>query len=93
MAQPTVAPITCKECDSFYASESEFRKHMQEVHRRSASEQSTLRRGDISKEEWANLSVHLESRPSPLHKSEELDAIDRFILLGSHDSVFDKVFR
>ena len=93
MAQPTVAPITCKECDSFYTSESEFRKHMQEVHRRSASEQSTLRRGDISKEEWANLSVHLRNHVQVRFKSEELDAIDRFILLGSHDSVFDKVFR
>jgi hypothetical protein len=91
MAQPKVAPITCRECDSFYASENEFQKHMQEVHRRSVSEQSTLRLGGISKEEWASLSVHLRNHVQVRFKSEELDAIDRFILLGSQGSFFDKV--
>jgi hypothetical protein len=91
MAQPKVAPITCRECDSFYTSENEFQKHMQEVHRRSVSEQSTLRLGGISKEEWASLSVHLRNHVQVRFKSEELDAIDRFILLGSQGSFFDKV--
>jgi hypothetical protein len=93
MAQPKAAPITCKECDSFYASESEFRKHMQEVHRRSALGQGTLRHVGISKEEWANLSVHLRNYVQVRFKSGELDAIDRFILLASQGSVFDKVCR
>jgi hypothetical protein len=93
MAQPQVARITCRECDSFYASESELWDHVQEVHRRSVPEESTFQRGGISKEEWANLSVHLRNHVQVRFKSEELDAIDRFILLASQSSVFDDICR
>ena len=93
MAQPQLARIACSECNSFYASETELWDHMQEVHRWSVSEQSTFRRGGTSKEEWANLSVHLRNHVQVRFNSEELDAIDRFILLASHGSVFDPVCR
>ena len=104
MAQPQVARITCSQCNSFYASESELWEHVQEVHRRSISEQSTFQHGGTqpesfknrfgtSKEEWANLSVHLRNHVQVRFKSEELDAIDRFILLASQASVFDDVCR
>ena len=93
MARPQMARITCSECNSFYASESELWHHMQEVHRRSVSEQGTFQPVGISKEEWANLSVHLRNHVQVRFKSEELDAIDRFILLASQGSVFDHVCR
>ena len=104
MAQPQVARITCSQCNSFYASESELWEHVQEVHRRSVPEQSTFQHGGTqpesfknrfgtSKEEWANLSVHLRNHVQVRFKSEELDAIDRFILLASQGSVFDDVCR
>ena len=92
MAQPQVGRITCSECNSWYASESELWEHVQEVHRRSVPEQNPFQRG-ASKEEWANLSVHLRNHVQVHFKSEELDAIDRFILLASQASVFNDVCR
>ena len=93
MAKPQMARITCSECNSFYASESELWEHMEEVHRRSVSEQSAFQRGGTSKEEWANLSVHLRNHVQVRFNSKELDIIDRFILLASQGSVFDEVCR
>jgi len=93
MAQPQMARITCSECNSWYASERELWDHVQEVHRRSVSEQSTFQRGGTSKQEWADLSVHLRNHVRVRFSSEELDAIDRFILLASQASVFDDVCR
>ena len=93
MAHPQVARITCSECNSYYASERELWDHMQEVHRRSVSEQSTFQRGGTSKEKWADLSVHLRNHVQVRFSSEELDVIDRFILLASQGSVFDHVCR
>jgi len=104
MAQPEVGRITCRECNSFYATESELWEHVQEMHRRSVPEESTFPHGGrqaeifsnrfgASKEEWANLSVHLRNHVQVHFKSEELDAIDRFILFASQGSVFDDVCR
>jgi len=45
MAQPQLARITCSVCNGWYNSESELRDHMQTVHRRFVSEQSTLQHG------------------------------------------------
>ena len=104
MAQPQVARITCSVCNGWYNSESELRDHMQSVHRRSISEQSTFQRCGtqpdsveiqlrMSKEEWAKLSVQLRNLVQARFNLEELDAIDRFILLASQGSVFDDVCR
>jgi len=104
MAQPQAARITCSQCNGWYASESELRDHMQAVHRRFVSEQSTFQHGGTqpdsfknqfcpSKEEWANLSVELRNRVQAHFNPEELDAIDRFILLASQGSVFDHLCR
>jgi hypothetical protein len=93
MAQPEVARITCRECNSFYASETELWEHVQEMHRRGAQGKSFANRFGTSKEEWANLSVHLRNHVQVHFKSEELDAIDRFILLASQGSIFDDVCR
>jgi hypothetical protein len=93
MAQPEVARITCRECNSFYASEIELWEHVQEMHRRGAQAKSFSNRFGTSKEEWANLSVHLKNQVQTHFKSEELDAIDRFILFASQGSVFDDVSR
>ena len=102
MAQPQVARITCSQCNGWYDSERELRDHMQAVHRRFVSEQSTFQHGgthpDSSKnqlgtsmEEWAKLSVQLRNRVQARFNPEELDTIDRFILLANQDSVFDHV--
>jgi hypothetical protein len=75
-----------------------------QVHRRLVSEQSTFQQGGpqpdsfevqlrMSKEEWAKLSVQLRNRVKPRFNPEELDAIDRFILLASQGSVFDHASR
>jgi hypothetical protein len=104
MAQPQAARITCSVCNGWYNSEIELRDHMQSVHRRSVSEQSTFRQGGaqpdsveiqlrMSKEEWAKLSVQLRNRVQARFNPEELDSIDRFILLASQGSVFDHVRR
>jgi len=99
-----LARITCSQCNGFYDSEHELRDHMQAVHRRFVSEQSTLQhcgtqpdRSKIqlgpSKEEWAKLSVQLRNGVQARFNPEELDAIDRFIMVASQSSVFDHVGR
>ena len=104
MAQPQAARITCSQCNGWYDSERELRDHMQTAHRRFVSEQSTFQHGGTqpdsfknqlgtSKEEWAKLSVQLRNRVQARFNPEELDAIDRFILLASQGSVFDHVCR
>jgi hypothetical protein len=102
MAQPQPARITCCVCNGWYKSERELRDHMQAVHRRFVLEESTFQQGGakpdsfevqlrMSKEEWAELSVQLRNRVQVRFNPEELDAIDRFILLASQGSVFDHV--
>lgn len=104
MPQPQEARIACRECNSYYATERELWEHLQEVHRRSVPEQSPFHHGGsqpgihrnrfgISKEEWADLSVHLRNHILVRFNSEEIDVIDRFILLASQSSVFDGVCR
>jgi hypothetical protein len=104
MAQPQMARITCSLCDGWYNSERELWVHVQEVHRRSVPGQdisplgglqpgSFRNRFGISKEEWANLSVHLRNHVQVRFKSGEIDVIDRFILLASQGSVFDDACR
>src|SRR5712692_2631498 len=104
MAQPQVARITCSVCNGWYDSERELRDHMQTAHRRFFSEQSTFQHGGTqpdssknqlgaSKEEWAKLSVQLRNRVQARFNPEELDTVDRFILLASQDSVFDHLCR
>ena len=104
MAQPQVARITYSVCNGWYHSESELWDHMQTAHRRVVPDQSTFQQGGaksdsfeiqfrMSKEEWAKLSVQLRNRVQARFNLEELDAIDRFILLGSQGSFFDHVRR
>ena len=104
MAQPQTARITCSQCNGWYNSESELRDHMQAVHRRFVSEQSTLQHAGThpdssknqlgtSKEEWAKLSGRLRNGVQARFNPEELDAIDRFILLASQGSIFDHLCR
>lgn len=104
MAQPQAARITCSQCNGWFDSERELRDHMQAAHRRFVSEQGTFQhvvtqpdsfknKLDTSKEEWAKLSVELRNRVQARFNPEELDAIDRFILLASQGSVFDHVCR
>ncbi len=100
MAQPQVAQITCRQCNGLYASERELHDHIQAAHRRSVSEpinlqqdvtqpDSSKNRLGPSKDEWARLSVKLRNRIKARFTAEELDAIDRFILLASQGSVFN----
>jgi hypothetical protein len=104
MAQPQVARITCSECNGWYDTERELCEHMQRSHRRFVSGESTFQHGGThpgsfedqlgaSKEEWARLSVRLRNRVQIRFNPEELDAIDRFILLASQGSVFDHLYR
>jgi hypothetical protein len=104
MAQPQMARITCSQCNGWYTSESELRDHMQAVHRRFVSEQSTFQQGGakpdsfeiqlrMSKEQWAKLSGQLRNRVQAHFEPQELDVIDRFILLASQGSIFDHVWR
>ena len=104
MAKSQVARITCSLCNGWYNSESELHDHTQTAHRRSVSEPSTIQNGGIqpdssknqlgtSNEEWANLSVRLRNRLRARFNQEELDAIDRFILIASQGPVFDDVCR
>jgi hypothetical protein len=100
MAQPQAARIICGQCNGWYNSESELRDHMQSAHRRFVPEQSTFQHGDsfknrlgTSKEEWAKLSGQLRNRVQARFNEEELDAVDRFILLASQGSIFDDVCR
>ena len=72
MAQPQMARTTCSQCNGWYNSESELRKHMQATHRRFVSEQSTLQHGGTQPdsftnqlrtltEDWAKFSVQLRN--------------------------------
>ena len=104
MAQPQPARITCSECNGWYVTERDLRDHMQTAHRRFVSQDSSLKQGaeqpdglrnqvGTSKEEWAKLSGQLRIRLQARFNLEELDAIDRFILLASQASVFDPLRR
>jgi hypothetical protein len=104
MAQPQAARITCPQCNGWYDSESELRAHMQTAHRRFVPEQSIFQHGggqpdgfedqvSSSKEEWARPSVQLMNRLHARFNPEELDAINRFILLASQGSVFDHLYQ
>jgi hypothetical protein len=104
MAQPQMARITCSLCNGWYDSERELWDHMKAAHRKFVPEQSTFQHGGkqpdrfedqfgTTKEEWAKLSVQLRNRIQVRFDQEELDAIDRFILLASQGSVFDDVCR
>lgn len=104
MAQPQAARITCTQCNGWFDSERDLRDHMQVAHRRFVSELSTFQHGGTqpeslknrpgtSREEWAKLSILLRNRIQARFNPEELDAIDRFILLASQGSVFDHVCR
>src|ERR1700693_2902654 len=102
MAQPQAARITCSQGNGWFDAERELRDHMQVAHRRFVLEQRTFQHGGAqpdsfknqlgaSKEEWAKLSVQLRNRIQARFNPEELDAIDRFILLASQGSAFDHV--
>ena len=104
MARPHVATITCSQCNGWYGSERELWDHVQRAHCSSFSEQSAFKHGDsqtdsskdvpsTSKEEWAELSLQLRDRIQVRFNPEELDIIDRFILLASQGSAFDQVCR
>jgi hypothetical protein len=104
MAHPQEARITCNECNGWYNSESELYEHMRTAHRRFASDEGTIPLGGpppdcledqlvISKEEWASLAVRLRNHVQIRFNPEELDTIDRFILLASHGSIFDQLCR
>jgi hypothetical protein len=104
MAQPRPARITCSECNGWYVTERDLRDHMQTAHRRFVSEENTFQHGGTqpdsltnqlggSKEDWAKLSGQLRNQVQARFNPEELDAIDRFILLASQGSVFDHVRR
>jgi len=104
MAQPQVARITCSQCNGRYDSERELRDHMRTAHRRFVPEQGTFSHGGTqpdsfknqlgtSKEGWAKLSGQLRNQVQAHFNPEELDAIDRFILLASQGSVFDHLCR
>jgi hypothetical protein len=104
MAQPQPARITCSECNGWYVTERDLRDHMQTAHRRFVAQDSAPQHGaapqdslrnqvGTSKEEWAKLSGQLRIRLQARFNPEELDAIDRFILLASQASVFDHVRR
>jgi len=104
MAQPQPARITCSECNGWYVTERDLREHMQTAHRRFVSQDSAPEHGaasqdslrnqlGTSKEEWAKLSGQLRILLQARFNAEELDAIDRFILLASQASVFDHVRR
>jgi len=104
MAQPQAARVTCSECNVWYMSERDLRDHMQTAHRKFILDQGTFQHGSTqpdnsknqlgtSKEEWAKLSGQLRNRVQARFNPEELEAIDRFILLASQGSVFDHVRR
>jgi hypothetical protein len=104
MAKPQAARITCDQCDGWYNSECELRDHMRTAHRRFVPEESTFQHSGTqphsfedqlgtSKEEWARLSLQLRNRLHARLNPEELDVIDRFILLASQGSVFDHLYQ
>ena len=104
MAQPQLSRITCSECNGWYNSEHALRDHMQTAHRRVVLELGAFQQGgthpdsskdqlDTSKEVWAKVSLQLRNRIEARFSPEELDTIDRFILLASQSSVFDYLRR
>ena len=77
---------------------------MNTAHRTYVSEQNSFPDGDThpnsvedqldaSNEKWAELSVELRNRVQVGFNSDELEVIDRFILLASQRSIFNKVGR
>ena len=100
MTQPRMARITCRQCNGLYDSERELCDHIRMAHRSFVSEKLSLQLGTepanikttlgTTKEEWAKLSGQLRNRVQARFNLEELDAIDRFILLASQGSVFDQ---
>ena len=104
MAQPQPARIICGQCNAWYNSENELRDHILTSHRKFVPEQSTSQHGGTQpgsfeeqlgmlRAEWTKLSVLLRNRLQARFNPEELDAIDRFILLASQCSDFDHVRR
>src|ERR1700686_1740747 len=98
MAQPKVSRFSCSECEGWYNSERELSAHMHAAHRRCFSEPSTLPDSPktqlaILKDEWTLVSVQLRNRVQVHFNPDEMDVIDRFILLASQGSVFDDVRR
>ena len=101
MPQPQLARITCSVCNGWYDSDSALRDHMRAAHRRFV-EQSAFQRNTadpdrvanqrcISGVEWAKLCNEVKSLLQVRFTEEELDTIDRFILLGSQGS--DRLYR
>ena len=77
---------------------------MRTAHRRVGSERGAFEQGgahpgsfsdqlDTSKEVWAKVSSQLRNRIEARFSPEELDTIDRFILLASQSAVFDHLRR
>ena len=104
MAQPAMARITCSECNASYNSDRELREHKKTAHREFGADESSSQHGGTqpdsskiqlgtSKEEWVKLSERLRNRVQARFNAEELDVIDRFILLASQGSAFDEVCR
>jgi hypothetical protein len=104
MAQPQPARITCTECNGWYVTERDLRDHMRTAHRRFVSDDGGQQQGvtqqdglrnqaGTSREEWARISGQLRARLQARFNPDELDAIDRFILLASQASNFDPLRR
>ena len=104
MTYPQEVRISCNECNGWYNSESELYRHMQTAHRRCVAQKIDFQQGNTPldsfenqagspREEWAKLSVQLRNRVRVRLNSEELEAVDRFILLASQGSVFDDLRR
>src|ERR1700730_7384335 len=102
MAKPQAARIICGQCDAWYYSEGELLNHIETSHRRYDLEKSTFRHGGARPdslgerlgtlgEEWTRLSLQLRNKLQARFDHNELDAIDRFILIASQCSVFDHV--
>ena len=103
MAQAAMARIACSKCNASYNSERELTEHDKMAHRNFGSEQSSSRQGGTqpdnsskirlgtTKDEWVKLSERLRNHVQARFNPEELDAIDRFILLASQASAFDQV--
>jgi hypothetical protein len=104
MVQAHVARIICGQCNAWYNSESELDYHIQTSHRWYDLEQSTFRRGGTQparleeqlgtlRKEWTRLSLQVRNQLQTRFDPDELDAIDRFILVASQSSVFDPICR
>jgi len=103
MPQPQLARITCSVCNGWYDSDGALRDHMRTAHRRfveqSAFQSNTAysdRVGNqrrVEEADWATLCNELRNLLQARFTPEELDTIDRFILLGSQNSVFNRLCR